>query len=509
MLRDDLAVVSAFGTSTSRTRLEPSVVAQLERDPPLQRLRIVDVRLGLRECGPLSADRPMPSQARRIARRWHGTLPDQPQRALQAGLEALQQREMGCIANGTARLGYSLIEAADPGDASGTADLLDVRRCKLAAFDSPELRRRHPGRRGRRRQADAGGLTTIAELASPVGARAAGVRCAEIRASLHRRHGASVTTPTLTRPYRGRHLSPAAPARLSPMKGLVLAGGTATRLFPLTIVTNKHLLPIYDRPMIYYPLDTLAGMGIREVMVIVGGKSVGDIVELLGDGRHFGLDLTYRYQRGALGIAHAIGLARDFIGGDSFCVVLGDNILRGEAARADGAHLRRGSVGRRHPALPRARPAALRRRGARRGGQRRRVRGEARPAQVGPDPDRRLLPAPGRVRRDRDPRAVGPRRVRDHRRPQPLHPRRRPVHARLRRALGRCRHRALPAAGRRARGGRRRSPASWSRRRPTPTSPDDRRSDPGPAPTCWSPAAPASSAASSSAASSAGATARA
>jgi glucose-1-phosphate thymidylyltransferase len=113
------------------------------------------------------------------------------------------------------------------------------------------------------------------------------------------------------------------------MKGLVLAGGTASRLFPLTIVTNKHLLPIYDRPMIYYPLDTLAGMGIREVLVIVGGKSVGDIVELLGDGRHFGLDLTYRYQRGALGIAHAVGLARDFIGDDAFCVVLGDNILRG------------------------------------------------------------------------------------------------------------------------------------------------------------------------------------
>ena len=114
------------------------------------------------------------------------------------------------------------------------------------------------------------------------------------------------------------------------MKGLVLAGGTASRLFPLTIVTNKHLLPIYDRPMIYYPLDTLAGMGIREVMVIVGGKSVGDIVELLGDGRQFGLDLTYRYQRGALGIAHAIGLAKDFIGDDAFCVVLGDNILRGD-----------------------------------------------------------------------------------------------------------------------------------------------------------------------------------
>jgi glucose-1-phosphate thymidylyltransferase len=115
------------------------------------------------------------------------------------------------------------------------------------------------------------------------------------------------------------------------MKGLILAGGTATRLFPLTIVTNKHLLPIYDRPMIYYPLETLAGMGIREVLVIVGGKSVGDVVELLGDGEHFGLSLTYRYQRGALGIAHAIGLAREFVGRDPFCVVLGDNVLRGAA----------------------------------------------------------------------------------------------------------------------------------------------------------------------------------
>src|SRR5215207_1704685 len=114
------------------------------------------------------------------------------------------------------------------------------------------------------------------------------------------------------------------------MKGIVLAGGTATRLYPLTIVTNKHLLPIYDRPMIYYPIETLTGMGITEAMIIVGGKSVGDVVELLADGDHFGLDLTYRYQRGALGIAHAIGLARDFIGDEAFCVVLGDNILRGD-----------------------------------------------------------------------------------------------------------------------------------------------------------------------------------
>src|SRR4029077_15465187 len=100
--------------------------------------------------------------------------------------------------------------------------------------------------------------------------------------------------------------------------------------------------------MIYYPIETLAGMGIREVMVVVGGKSVGDVVELLaggsGVGRDlthrypagapggsgFGLDLTYRYQSGALGIAHAIGLARDFVGVDAFCCVLGDNILRGD-----------------------------------------------------------------------------------------------------------------------------------------------------------------------------------
>jgi glucose-1-phosphate thymidylyltransferase len=129
------------------------------------------------------------------------------------------------------------------------------------------------------------------------------------------------------------------------VKGIVLAGGTATRLFPLTIVTNKHLLPIYDRPMIYYPIETLAGMGIREVMVIVGGKSVGDVVELLADGGHFGLDLTYRYQRGALGIAHAIGLARDFVGSDAFCCVLGDNVLRGPDLAQTAAEFEAGPWG--------------------------------------------------------------------------------------------------------------------------------------------------------------------
>ena len=102
-----------------------------------------------------------------------------------------------------------------------------------------------------------------------------------------------------------------------------------TRLFPLTLVTNKHLLPVYDRPMIYYPLAALSEMGCDEVMVVVGGRSVGDILELLHDGSDIGLDLTYRYQRGALGIAHAIGLAQDFAGGDPIAIVLGDNIVHG------------------------------------------------------------------------------------------------------------------------------------------------------------------------------------
>lgn len=113
------------------------------------------------------------------------------------------------------------------------------------------------------------------------------------------------------------------------LKGVVLAGGSGSRLFPLTLVTNKHLLPVYDRPMIFYPLQTLREMGCREVLVVVGGRSVGDILELLHDGSDMGLSLTYRYQRGALGIAHAIGLARDFVGSDPMAIVLGDNILHG------------------------------------------------------------------------------------------------------------------------------------------------------------------------------------
>ncbi|MEX1336116.1 MAG: sugar phosphate nucleotidyltransferase [Candidatus Limnocylindrales bacterium] len=129
------------------------------------------------------------------------------------------------------------------------------------------------------------------------------------------------------------------------MKGVVLAGGTGSRLHPLTLVTNKHLLPVHDQPMIYYPLATLASMGITEVMVILGGRSIGDIVELLSDGEEHGLDLTYRYQRGALGIAHGIGLCRQFVGDDAFCVVLGDNILLGEPLAEASAEFERGPWG--------------------------------------------------------------------------------------------------------------------------------------------------------------------
>jgi glucose-1-phosphate thymidylyltransferase len=129
------------------------------------------------------------------------------------------------------------------------------------------------------------------------------------------------------------------------MKGVILAGGTGSRLHPLTLVTNKHLLPVHDRPMIYFPLQTLAGMGITEAMVILGGRSIGDIVELLSDGHEFGLDLTYRYQRGSLGIAHAIGLCREFVGPEPFCVVLGDNILRGEPLAPVAAEFEAGPWG--------------------------------------------------------------------------------------------------------------------------------------------------------------------
>jgi glucose-1-phosphate thymidylyltransferase len=112
------------------------------------------------------------------------------------------------------------------------------------------------------------------------------------------------------------------------MKGIVLAGGTGSRLNPLTKVTNKHLLPVYDKPMVYYPIQTLVNAGIQEILLVTGGKNAGDFLRLLGNGRDFGLKhLNYTYQDGEGGIAEALGLAEDFADGNPVCVVLGDNII--------------------------------------------------------------------------------------------------------------------------------------------------------------------------------------
>jgi glucose-1-phosphate thymidylyltransferase len=119
------------------------------------------------------------------------------------------------------------------------------------------------------------------------------------------------------------------------MKGVVLAGGTGSRLNPLTRVTNKHLLPIYDKPMVYYPIQTLVNAGIQEILLVTGGKNAGDFLRLLGNGRDFGLKhLNYTYQEGEGGIAEALGLAEFFAAGEPICVVLGDNIIEGNICEA-------------------------------------------------------------------------------------------------------------------------------------------------------------------------------
>jgi glucose-1-phosphate thymidylyltransferase len=119
------------------------------------------------------------------------------------------------------------------------------------------------------------------------------------------------------------------------MKGVVLAGGLGTRLHPLTRVTNKHLLPVYDRPMIYYPLQALINAGIRDILLVTGGSNAGDFLRLLGNGRDFGLQhLNYTYQDGEGGIAAALALAEHFVDRDRVCVVLGDNLIERNIRRA-------------------------------------------------------------------------------------------------------------------------------------------------------------------------------
>src|ERR1041384_54988 len=114
------------------------------------------------------------------------------------------------------------------------------------------------------------------------------------------------------------------------MKGIVLAGGTGSRLYPLTKVTNKHLLPVYDKPMIYYPIQALMDAGIKNILIVTGGKNSGDFLRLLGSGKDLGVvHLNYTYQEGEGGIADALSLAESFADGDSVCVILADNIISG------------------------------------------------------------------------------------------------------------------------------------------------------------------------------------
>src|ERR1700684_2751473 len=119
------------------------------------------------------------------------------------------------------------------------------------------------------------------------------------------------------------------------MKGVVLAGGSGSRLFPLTKITNKHLLPIYDKPMIYDPIQTLVEAAIKDILLVTGGRNSGDFLRLLANGKEFGLaHLNYTYQEGEGGIADALGLAEHFADGEKICVILGDNIIEGDIRKA-------------------------------------------------------------------------------------------------------------------------------------------------------------------------------
>ena len=132
------------------------------------------------------------------------------------------------------------------------------------------------------------------------------------------------------------------------MKGVILAGGIGSRLFPLTRVTNKHLLPVYDRPMIFFPIQTLVDAGIKDILIVTGGQNAGDFLRLLGNGRDFGLQhINYTYQQGEGGIADALRLAEYFADGEKICVILGDNLIETSISAAcakfraqeNGAHI--------------------------------------------------------------------------------------------------------------------------------------------------------------------------
>ncbi len=119
------------------------------------------------------------------------------------------------------------------------------------------------------------------------------------------------------------------------MKGVILAGGLGTRLLPLTRVTNKHLLPVYDKPMIFYPIETLVSAGITEILIVTGGNNAGEFLRLIGNGEEFGLrHMNYTYQKTEGGIADALSLAQHFVGDDKVVVILGDNFVEGSIKKA-------------------------------------------------------------------------------------------------------------------------------------------------------------------------------
>ncbi len=127
-------------------------------------------------------------------------------------------------------------------------------------------------------------------------------------------------------------------------KGIILAGGTGSRLYPATKVTNKHLLPIYNRPMIFFPLETLSKAGIKEILIVCGPEHVGDFANLLSDGSEFNVDFTFKIQKKAGGIAEALYLANNFVSQDNIAVILGDNIFENDFSEdiknfKKGAHI--------------------------------------------------------------------------------------------------------------------------------------------------------------------------